>query len=361
MPTCKSCGSDKVYTALMHGATDELYRCTACGFTSGLPTANHDKDESLSTRIAKKSGAKLLLLIDQSNNSGIKQHVKGQLASANVGICAMMTAYWIGYHFKYDDHDEKFKDLITIGLKELVVAQVVYNKETDSRQKLLEERNKAKQDYEKLKDAYEVKANSKYIDLDLQTNKQQSCQKAEVLDKTVRAAYRAEINRMSLNLAKGDEVVNEEPLANLVSTVASSGPGFFAVSLHKPLGWLASFFFSDIGHVFGLHVTDAGCRLMDANTGLWECSSLEVLKSLLKAHMQEIYDGLFKGGNFTLWRFLSASKVSSSAATTTSSKQSSSAMASSSTALSSSAATTTSSSTKQSSSAAASTSSSAAP
>jgi len=274
-------------------------------------------------KISTATGATMILEIDQSNHPLLKSLATGEFTLASSGVCAMMTAHWIGYHFKYSKAEaaSRFEDLIKKNIKTLVAEQTVYLMEMSHRSTL-------SKDFEEARDAYVdltggmtnpdqlppimgSGTRSGYIDLGRQEARKSSWDLAIERQTVMRAAYQMEINRMSLNCANGTEVFSQNPIATLCSDLSTQSkiPALYAINLAKVSGGLLRLFLtgslSETGHVIGIQIDPPRYRLMDPNTGLWVCDSQEILIELLKAHLEEFYDrvGMFISGNYTAWRF----------------------------------------------------------
>jgi hypothetical protein len=313
---CEKCGSTKIYGRVLdEGVSDELYRCADCGFTNDMPVAIHSIDLAISGKIAKATGAALLLPIDQSNNIAIKQHVE-KYPGTGSGVCAMLVAYWIGYYYKFEDADEKFLTLVRFGLHQVVVDQSVYMSETSSRQRLAEDSERYRQKYiaftggttppEQLPPVM-LQHRPEYVDLTVDEKRRKLWKKALRYRRAVNEAHEMEIRRMSLNMAGGTILEDDAPLAGLPHAIENLGPGMYAVNLHGSGNWfkrlLLTGSISSTGHVVAVQLVKGRYRFMDPNTGLWACDNQSMLREVADVHMTMLYNAMFKGGTYSIWRF----------------------------------------------------------
>ena len=321
---CKECGRTDVYWKMLdEGVSDELYRCPGCGHVQDFPdTADTDVMRS-AKEISTTTGATMIMEIDQSNHPLLASLATGKFTLASSGVCAMMTAHWIVYYFKYSKEEaaSRFKDLVQSNIKTLVTEQTVYMMEMSHRSKLAEDFENARAAYkeltggtthpDKLPPPMGVGGKSDYIDLGRQEERKALWDKAILCQNIMNDAYQMEIKRMSLNCAVGTEVFAQKPIATLCSNLSTQSkiPALYAINLSPVSGGLKRLFLtgslSETGHVFGVQIDPPRYRLMDPNTGLWTCDSQETLMELLKAHLEKVYDrvGMFKSGSFTAWRF----------------------------------------------------------
>ena len=322
--SCKVCGNENVYWKILdEGVSDELYRCPDCGHRQDFPDTADTSVMRDAKKISAATGATMILEIDQSNHPVLKSLATGKFTLAASGVCAMMTAHWIGYHFKYSKAEaaSNFKDLISKNIKTLVTEQTVYMMEMSHRSKLSEVFEEARDAYskltgelthpDKLPPLMGVGHRSGYMDLGRQEQRKTLWDLLVERRDVMRDAYQMEINRMSLNCANGSEVFAEKPIATLFSDLSTQSkvPALYAINLAKVSGGLKRLFLtgslSETGHVICVQIDPPRYRLMDPNTGLWVCDSEEILIELLKAHLEEFYDrvGMFISGSYTAWRF----------------------------------------------------------
>jgi hypothetical protein len=311
---CEHCGSSNIYHRIIdQGTSPDLYRCAHCQFDKNFPNVPNTTEMQRARKIATSTGAALILPIDQSNNAQIQEHATGNLKEAASGICAIMTAYWVGGHFKHRNAaDEAFAERLNTGIRDMIVQQAVYMSETSSRQKLSEQAEKARQAYFKLTGSYEGPdtlrpvMRGEYIDLGVQEQRQEAWKEAMELRSAVKDAYQLEIDRFSLNTKSGTEPVQNAPLAELPQTMGAQPAGLYVINLNAPGAlhrrlWTGNL--GGVGHVIGVQISELRFRFMDANTGLWACDSHAMLVDVIRAHMTEFYNSMFGGGSYTLWRF----------------------------------------------------------
>lgn len=321
---CEECDSDNVYWKILdEGVSDEFYRCPDCGHERDFPDTADTETMRCAREISRITGATMIMAIDQSNHPGLASVSTGKLALASSGVCAMMTAHWIGAHFKFSKPQAAayFQELLRDKLKQLAVEQTVYLKEMGSRAKLSENFEEARKAYseftgsqthpDKLPPPMGTGDKSGYIDLTVQEKRKRLWDDAMQHQRLMKDAYQMEINRMSLTCATGTEVYAHEPITTLPARLRTQTriPSMYAINLAPVSGGLMRLLLtgslSETGHVIGVQIDPPRYRLMDPNTGLWTCDSAEVLIELLEAHLRDFYDvlGMFKSGSFTAWRF----------------------------------------------------------
>jgi hypothetical protein len=238
-------------------------------------------EEILKARgIAKKTGCRLVFEIDQSNHPIIENFAQGKFADAKAGVCAMMTAHWIKYGKSEASPGlafEAFKQTVDGNMKTIIIDQTVYMHERDARKKLFEK-------YTTLRNEYKKTNNGSLLAPDPSANEQvkQKWKDGCFLKKVVDKAQKAE-RRRGGGGNPGNKICRAAELRdvkdNIVITLKKGGEGFFRVEYDG----------GELGHVIGIHYTSSNCLLMDANSGLWECSSPVALEALFKAITDTFY------------------------------------------------------------------------
>ncbi len=322
--SCARCGSTNISSTLLdQGSSDELYRCLDCGYRNDVSSAR-----KLGKRLAElvkewieATGAYLIAPVDQSDHPGLK-NLRDEFKSAVAGVCAAMTAYWVGLNYPEgsEQGDREFREAVANdNIKKLVVEQVVMNKQIDSWQHLVT-------DYQRTVNAYKALTGGllspdevenprlvfkpEYEDLSFIGSKYNLWRKAKHLKRAITQAQASNRRMMASNKADGRVVAEDQPIRLLIDKLeAESTPALYVVSLHPSNNWLERLVLSlttdQSGHTFGVEIHHPRYRLMDANTGLWSCPDKESLLKLLRLHIETLYDivGEFKNGSYTLWRY----------------------------------------------------------
>lgn len=317
---CQRCGNSEIYYRILdEGTSEELYRCTDCGYRHDFPDVPNSSVMTAAAEIAAETGAAFLLRIDQTNNVSLKHHATGKLSAAMSGVCSAMTKAWITCNLKSArGADDCFRQVILANLKQLAVDQSAQMSEIDGKRKLAEQKNEAVSAYQQLTgslkhpDSLPPVMREGYIDLGVQEERQTLYRKAKLLMNLVEEAYQGEIDRMSSGLKRGTELCSERPLSGLEDMIRNASVGFYVISLAPAGSWVKRLLLTGslatTGHIFGIQVGNPRMRLMDPNTGLWACDSQSDLADLVRAHVEKFYDvvGMFKAGTFDLWKFAAA-------------------------------------------------------
>jgi len=241
--------------------------------------------------IEQKSSAKLIFAIDQSNDPTIKQKAVGKLKSAQEGVCAMMTANWIRLNkesFSRRAAHLGFQTLVNEKMDSLVIEQVIYMLELDNRNKLVEQRQKAVGEYKTLTGGLQAPgptASTQVVEL---------YKKIKLMDQIIAAAHDAEIKRQGGGYA-GNNVGEDLPVKSLplalLQLISKQGNGYYALSFNSTSG---------SGHIIGIEITSHTYRLMDANTGEWDCSGPPGVADLLKELLSTFYSSY---ASFTVYHY----------------------------------------------------------
>lgn len=242
--------------------------------------------------IERETGAKLVLEIDQTYNSDLAKYAKAKLSGAGSGICAAGTAKWIGFNKDNDrtTADDLFQESVQTDIKELVVAQALYDSEMKSR-------NILSKDYQAKIDSHNeaLKAPSATAQevAELRADRVQ-------YQGILKLAHAAEIKRQGGG-HEGEEVTvsgaNQWPVKDLhlsfLKSANATGFGHYVLHFEAKAS-------GGTGHIIGLDFRIDSCRLLDFNSGEWLCSGPPQLQDLLKAIVSNFYTDYH---TYALWYY----------------------------------------------------------
>lgn len=267
--------------------------CHDCGYKLPVRKPRAERPETevlrLARKIATKTGNRLVFPIDQSNNEVIGR-AAGNLRSARSGVCPIATAEWIRMNKRGRAvARDEFEKLINERMEWMVVQQAGFLSETESRRLLAMQHEQHIDRYREMRGGTMEPPPE-----DASTELRKQFETTSMFQTIAKEAYQAEIRRQGggwpgVEIAPST-AISELPLSLLTQIGKTSG-GYYSLEFEAP---------SKMCHVVGIEVGSEGCRLMDANTGVWECSGPPQLASLIEVLVAELYSNY---ETYKLWHY----------------------------------------------------------